>query len=86
MSGKADLPEGNTEAPRGPSALNSPLLLGRVDLLGKPATEASNGGGAASGGNPGLRVLARMIARDVVGKNLTGAEDSGSVNRNKKDG
>ena len=86
MSRKADLPESNTEAPRGQSALTLPLQLGRADLLGEPTTAESNEGGAASGENPGLRVLARMIARDVVDKNLTGAEDAGSVSRNGKDG
>ena len=67
---------GHGDQPKG--ALPIPLAqeLGAVPASGPARSEGAEG---AKDENPGLRTLARLIAREVWGKNLTTAEHLGSV-------
>jgi len=51
-----------------------PRLAVGAQLLQKGITEAPREGGTSSTENPGLRALARMIARTILGEGLTREE------------
>ena len=80
MSRKADPRENGKEAPRGQSALRLPLQLGEAELLENTIIGAPHEGGTTSSENPGLRVLARMIAQTMLGEGLTHGEVPVSLN------
>jgi hypothetical protein len=88
MSRKADPREKGKEPPRGQTTLGPGprLLLGGVELPTNTTTEAPHEGGTASTENPGLRVLARMIARTMLSEGLTHGEVPVSLNDETKSG
>jgi hypothetical protein len=74
------------EAPRGQSPLGPRRGLEGAKRLTNTITEATNEGVTPSGENPGLRVLARMIAQTMLSEGLTRAKVPVSLNDEDKSG